>query len=212
MECVMTRIDVYVDPACPWSWVTSRWLTEVRGCRDVEVTWRSFSLLIRDGDQLPQGAPPWVAEIALAASRQSLRLLRAFEALRQSGDESAIDALYAAWGFRVFAPGPPAAPDPGLVPELIKPFGQDIAAAADDPTLDEAITESMRMAADSLGQSPITPTIVVNSVAFAGPLLSAAPTGEAATRLWDAIHTAATEPAFHSMQRSLPPMPSLLPA
>jgi hypothetical protein len=201
----MTRVDVYVDPACPWSWVTSRWLTEVRAARDIEVRWCSFSLLIRDGDRLPPGVPPPFAELALAASRQSLRLLRVFEALRKNGDEAAIDALYTAWGQRVFAPGPPAPPDPALVNEP----------AADDPAWDEVIAQSMQTATDLLGQTPVTPTIVLageRPVAFAGPLLSSAVTGEAAARLWDAIHTAAVEPAFHSLQRSLPPVPSLLTA
>ncbi|WP_020524210.1 DsbA family protein [Catelliglobosispora koreensis] len=91
-------LDVYVDPSCPWSWVAAHWLTEVREVRDIEVNWRSFSLLLRDGDHAPAGMPPEIAAIALQASRQSLRLLRLFEALRHDGDTALIERLYFAWG------------------------------------------------------------------------------------------------------------------
>ena len=37
-------VDLWVDPLCPWAWITSRWLTEVEAVRDVTVTYHVMSL------------------------------------------------------------------------------------------------------------------------------------------------------------------------
>ncbi|PMD00309.1 DsbA family protein [Brevibacterium paucivorans] len=51
----MQRVDFYYDPSCPFCWVTSRWLVQVSAKRDIDVTWRPFSLAIKN-DELPGGA------------------------------------------------------------------------------------------------------------------------------------------------------------
>jgi predicted DsbA family dithiol-disulfide isomerase len=45
------RVDLFVDPACMWSWLTSRWLVEVASKQDLQVRWRPYSLLLRDGPE-----------------------------------------------------------------------------------------------------------------------------------------------------------------
>jgi predicted DsbA family dithiol-disulfide isomerase len=44
-------VNFFVDPACLWSWLTSRWLVEVAPQRDLDLQWRTYSLLLRDGTQ-----------------------------------------------------------------------------------------------------------------------------------------------------------------
>jgi hypothetical protein len=57
---VVVRVDLFVDPACWWSWLTSRWLVEVAPKRSLQVRWRPYSLLLRDG---PDGLEDWKARV-----------------------------------------------------------------------------------------------------------------------------------------------------
>ena len=63
--------DRVVDPACLWSWLTSRWLVQVALERDLKVRWRPYSLLLRNG---PQGLEDWKAAV-WGASLRSVRVL-----------------------------------------------------------------------------------------------------------------------------------------
>lgn len=198
-------ISVHVDPSCPWSWTTSRWLHEVAPHRGLRLRWRSLSLMLRDGDQVAAGAPPEIRRIALAAGVQSHRLLRVFEALRAQSREEDVDRLYTRWGQRVFAPAwPPAAPEPGLIGELLAGAGlpAHFGACADDQGWDVAITEAMSAAAAATGGSPVSPTIMLDErSAVTGPLFAPAPTGPAAVRAWDAVCALLAEPGFFELSR-----------
>lgn len=201
------RISVYVDPACPWTWVTAQWLREVAPHRNLDLRWRPLSLWLRDGDQPPAGAPDEIQALAVAARVQSHRLLRVFEALRAASREHDIDRLYRLWGERVFAPAwPPAPPEPTVISQIVAAAGlpPKWAACADDPSWDAAITAALNAAAAACGPEPASPTIMANdppAVGLAGPVFTRAPTGPAALRAWDAVHTLLTEPGFTELHR-----------
>lgn len=185
-----TTLDLYADPACPWSWLAVRWLTDVAPERGLRLTFRSYSLWMRDGDRALAGAPEFVRAIAVAASKQSLRVLRVFEALRGAGREDAIEALYLAWGAHVFVPGPPQAPTTAVLEDALAAaaLAPSWLVAADDPRWDTAIETSNARLAELSRTAPVVPTLVDGSdVLFSGAVLSEPLTRLRGLELWDAL-------------------------
>jgi len=200
----VTDVEVFVDPSCPWAWITTRWLEEVAPQRDLEVTWRSFCLEIRDDYGVAPTIPEDRRDMVIAAHALSHRMLRIFEAARASSGEDAVDALYRQWG-REFFVKERAGDDEllrrcvdacGLAPELVD--------ASDDEKWDVPIVEAMDVAYEFGGFKTQTPTIVVYDDplhGFKGPVMAPAPTGEAALRMWDAIQVLSREPGFFEITR-----------
>jgi 2-hydroxychromene-2-carboxylate isomerase len=200
----MTSVEFFVDPSCPWAWVTSRWVKEVAPQRDLHILWRSYCLEIRDDYGVAPTMPEAHRERALAAHARSHQMLRIFEAVRTTSGEAAVDALYTAWGGLFFA-GPPGGDD-SLLAQCLAAGGlpADLVEAADDEKWDAPITEAMEVAYAFGGPKTQTPTIVVRDdppFGFKGPVMAPAPEGEAAVDLWDAITVIARQPGFFEITR-----------
>jgi hypothetical protein len=199
----MTGVEVFVDPSCPWAWITSLWVKELAPQRDLTVTWRSYCLEIRDDYGVAPTVPERLRERAIAAHAVSHRMLRIFEAARSQSGEEAVDALYMEWGNRFFVDHPVL---DMLLSECLAGCELDphLLDAADDEKWDAPINEAMEVAYVFGGPKTQTPTIVVNGkppYGFKGPVMAPAPTGEAAVRLWDAIQVIAMEPGFFEITR-----------
>jgi hypothetical protein len=200
----VTAVQVYVDPSCPWAWVTAEWVREVAPHRDLTVTWPSYCLEIRDDYDVAPTVPEDRREQVIGSHALSHRMLRIFEAARARAGEDAADALYAAWGPRFFRRG--AVRDDSLLAACLADAGQDadLLDAADDAKWDEPIMESMKVAYAFGGPKTQTPTIVVATDpphGFKGPVMAPAPTGDAAVRMWDAIQVLSQEPGFYEITR-----------
>jgi Mycothiol-dependent nitroreductase Rv2466c len=211
----MTGVEVFVDPSCPWAWITSRWIKEVAPQHDLAVTWRSYCLEIRDDYGVAPTVPEQFRDAAIAAPAISHRMLRIFEAARARAGEEAVDALYTEWGRRFFVRG--AARDERLLSECLAScrLDPDLVAAADDEKWDAPIVEAMEVAYAFGGPKTQTPTIVVGgnpAHGFKGPVMAPAPIGEAAVRLWDVIQVISREPGFFEITRprTNPPGPPAL--
>ncbi|MGO9195508.1 MAG: hypothetical protein ACLQK4_00060 [Acidimicrobiales bacterium] len=200
----MTGVAVYVDPSCPWAWITSRWVKEVAPQRDLEVTWPSYCLEIRDDYGVAPTMPDEHRERAIAAHAVAHRMLRIFEAARARSGEDAVDALYTEWGRRFFVRDRDE--DDQLLAACIAAcnLDSDLVDAADDDKWDEPIVESMEVAYAFGGPKTQTPTIVIEGSpphGFKGPVMAPAPTGDAALRMWDAIRTLSEEPGLFEITR-----------
>jgi len=200
----MTDVEVFVDPSCPWAWITSRWVLEVAPARDLAVYWRSYCLEIRDDYGVAPTVPEEFRQRALDGHAFSHRMLRIFEAARAEAGEDAVDRLYTEWGGRFFLPRRPDAGD--LLAECIAAAGLDAALieAADNEKWDAPTRDAMEVAYSFGGPKTQTPTIVVRTDpphGFKGPVMAPAPEGDAALRLWDAIQVLSEYQGFFEISR-----------
>jgi hypothetical protein len=200
------RVDLFVDPACMWSWLTSRWLVEVASQRGLQLRWRSYSLLLRDG---PAGLEDWKAAL-WGASHRAVRVMQALH----DGDPDRVRGFYEALVTQSLAGdnagGPPfqdlqgALAAAGLAPTYV--------AAADDTAWDEPIRRSMAEAFAVVGPGVGTPVLVLRldpPVGLHGPLVSPPPSGTDAVRLWDAAVAFATVPGVLELSRPRPRRPAV---
>jgi protein-disulfide isomerase-like protein with CxxC motif len=175
----MTPVDFWFDPACPWTWITSRWMVEVAQERHLSVTWKTFSLLHHNGEGIPeQYRGPLVAQ---------WKGLRIIEAARAGFGNDAVAALYTAFGERIHLHG-----DGNLegLAAAVADAGVDAAVLkhADDDSWDHGIRVSTEAGSSLVGKDvgiPIIRPAGARSVFF-GPVMSPAPTGEDAVKVWDA--------------------------
>jgi 2-hydroxychromene-2-carboxylate isomerase len=200
----VTEIEFFVDPSCPWAWVTSRWIKEVAPQRDLDVRWRSYCLEIRDDYGVVPAMPEEHREAAIAAHAVAHRMLRVFEAVRTDHGEGAVDVLYTEWGRRFFRSG--AGYDDSHITASLAAAGLDpaLAAAAGEEKWDDPIVESMQVAYAFGGPKTQTPTIVIRTDSphgFKGPVMSPAPIGADALALWDALCVVSSQPGFFEVSR-----------
>jgi len=195
------NIHFYFDPSCPWAYVTSLWAKNVADQRGFTIRWRAFSLRMKNAP--PEGAdrlPPSMGH----------RCLRVVAAAQATGaDDNAIGALYGEMGRRRHASGLADRPDIGAPEELasmLDACGLDaaLASAADEDRWDQAIEADMSEAIEKAGNDIGVPIIVLDDgdgPAWFGPVVSRAPDGEEALRLWDAFETVARIPYLFELKR-----------
>ena len=191
------RVNYWLDPVCPWCWMTSRWIVDVAPHRDLDVQWRSISLKMKNADTPDH---PYTGIYT-----KSHRLLRIMEAVRSQEGDAIIADLYTEYGRRIHL-GQDLDFDPA---EALDAVGLDrrFAQAADDPGWDHTIKAGMSEALAMTGKDVGTPIIGFddiegNPVAIFGPVISRELDIDVALRLWDGVHAAASTPGFRELKRT----------
>jgi hypothetical protein len=188
-------VDFWFDPICPWAWMTSRWMLEVEKVRPVKTVFHVMSLsVLNDGRDISDDY-----RAMLATGWAPVRVALAVE--ERYGQEQ-LRAFYTAIGTRIHLGKEGhgrdtiegALRDIGLPPELA-----DAGEVGDN---DDALRASHHAGMDPVGYDVGTPVIHVGKVAFFGPVMSPAPKGDEAGKVYDGVLALASYEGFFELKRT----------
>ncbi|KMY23088.1 2-hydroxychromene-2-carboxylate isomerase [Actinobaculum suis] len=188
-----TRVEFWFDTACPWTWITSRWLQEVAQLRGFEVRWRPFSL-----DILNEGNKEWQeSHLGTGTLREIAQLTMK---LAECEGNARLDEFYTNFGRAVYNDGRVFGWE--VAAEVLDAMGIPTNYGNDAQRWDNALRESTQEALARVGHEVGVPVIAFDEVAFFGPVISPAPHGQEALDLWDGCVALAKTPGFFELKRS----------
>jgi protein-disulfide isomerase-like protein with CxxC motif len=198
---------IWVDPMCPWAWMTSRWMVEASQHRDIDITWGVMSLaVLNDGRELP--------EKYVELMKRAWGPVRILIAARETAGQEVVGPLYEALGMRIHNEGrgedleevmAEALAAVGLPAELLE--------AATSTQYDDALRASHAEGIGLVGTDVGTPVLGLpgpdgQMVGYFGPVVTPIPRGDDAIRLWDAMVNLASVPGLYEVKRSRTASPS----
>ncbi|WP_026929257.1 DSBA oxidoreductase [Glycomyces tenuis] len=195
-------VDFWFDPACPWAWMTSRWIIEASKLRDLHIRWNVMSLYVLNEPHLDE-LPDEYAEMLPG----TLPAVRVATAVAEQYDNETLGRLYTALGNQIHLRG---VKDPEeFIPAALEKAGlpAELAGAAETEQWDEALKASHHRGIGLVGTDVGTPVVAVENdegerVGLFGPVVTPAPQGEAAAKLWDGVYAVTTTPGFYELKRT----------
>ncbi|MGW8398451.1 mycothiol-dependent nitroreductase Rv2466c family protein [Streptomyces lydicus] len=198
-------VDVWFDPACPYTWLTARWLREAATVRPLEPRWHlmSLTLLNEDRDDDPEG--DFEGHLMVP--------VRIGTAVRHHHGQEALGRFHASLWADLDSPGGGGGStrkwinDPALALAHAG-LPTELASAGTSTAYDAELRASHAEAVRLLGPRPGTPVLAVGDpaephrppLAFFGPVVSRVPQGEEAGQLWDGTLLVAGTPGFHELK------------
>ena len=177
-------LTFYFDPMCPYAYQTSVWIREVRRQRELDITWKFFSL---EEVNLVEGKRhPWERPWSYGFGQMRVGAL-----IRRELGNDAVDRWYEAVGYAFFSDGRKTHV-PELHERVIADAGFDASfverAIADDSTRTEVRDEHLD-AVERYGAHGVPTLIVDPDYAVYGPVVVPAPMGDDAVALWDLVRS-----------------------
>lgn len=192
-------VELFVDPTCPFAWMTSRWLLHAAQVREIEPRFGVMSLaVLNEGREVDADYRKHLDDAWGAA--------RVAERVHRDHGQEALSRWYTAWGERYHVGGDhdrravaeAALADAELPVSLMGSYDH----VPGDGT-DRELRDSHERAESMVGSDVGTPVISFGEgVAYFGPVISPAPRGEDAGRLLDAMRTMASIDGFYEVKRS----------
>ena len=204
----MADLEFFLDPICPWAWITSRWVVEVQQLRQYEVNWRFICLKMINEHRTEE----WYTPEYRASHMAGLNGLRVADQARLEYGNEQVGAVYTALGEAIHLHGmkQEISTDPvGTIQGLLKSIGLSpgLGDAALDESHDAYIRADTDLAFERTGKDVGTPIITfhpgqANESSFFGPVIASIPRGDAALKLWDAVEIVATTSGMAELKRS----------
>jgi predicted DsbA family dithiol-disulfide isomerase len=190
----MTSVDFFIDPVCPFAYITSQWIREVARERPIELRFRVMSLAILNQD------PEDPFEDA-RGTESAWRPVRIAEALAADRGPQILDDYFNEYGRR-YHPEVQRGRDEVLRDTLAALGAPDLYSAADDHAWDDAVRKSHQQALDVAGEDVGTPIIHIDGAGTFGPIFTEIPRGQDAVEIFDAVSVLLRRPAFVELKRA----------
>jgi hypothetical protein len=193
------EVPFWFDPLCPWAWITSRWFLEVEQVRPVRADWRIMSLAYLN---LVQRGGEGLSADYRALMEKAWGPVRVCAAAAEHRGDGVLGPLYTAIGTRLH--NQRRREDPTVITGALAEVGlpEALAEAATSTEFDQRITDSHHEAFDEVGLDVGTPVLRIAGTVLFGPVVTPAPRGEAAGRLWDGLVLIAETDGFFELKRT----------